>query len=836
MYQVYADDLLIYDDTRAETTLKLINPKLSLSDSAAGSFTMTVPPGNPGYYTIQRMTTTIRVIKEGTQLWEGRLLQESVDFQNQRRLTCEGELAYLNDVTLPQQTFSYSSGNKVKSLLEAVIAIYNSKADVNRQFTVGTVNVTPMEIYASTPPAFERTSNYETVIEFINTQLVGKLGGHLRVRHETVNDADVRYLDYIEEGMNVNSQIIRFGKNLIDFTRSFDATEYATAIIPLGAKLDGEDIPSGESKVGDLTYYLTVKSAPDDSSGHTSSQPYHAANSIYIVIDEAVANYGRIEKVVHFDDVTDATALATLGEYYLTDTQFDTMVIELTAFDLHYLNPEMEMVKIGDKIRVISEPHGLNREFPVTKLEIPLDQPENTQFTLGDEIKMSLTATNNKINNEVKKKLESDLDIDLSGIEDTILAQVEDDVDDLMNERLNGYITITSGTDSGGTYSEALYISDRKPFDPANPGSAKYWRWNINGLGYNDGSGWKTAMTMDGTILGDRIAAGTVHASKLSAGSLSLVTTAGTNSCDIKLKTNGISASDLEIGNISTSSGEDTNSNYYIRTVSKVYLNYGDKINVSTSGTTCSYRVYRYSSETTYYGSSSIYSEGSAYTCPASAYYRITIEKSNGTTFSLSELPSFAARIELGSVTEISSATIQINGMVKFTDLSTEGSTVINGANITTGYISADRIDLTSLKVNTIYNHYNDVVFETSGTQGSGRGLVNIGWSRDSYQEWDSSTGANRIITIWGSKIDLLSVYQTNNSNLRIDLQNATIFPMNLSNSSDPQWYIGNAANYFERIYSNQIWFGNSGCALYILSGELWFRDSNGYGHQVLTD
>lgn len=65
----------------------------------------------------------------------------------------------------------------------------------------------------------------------------------------------------------------------------------------------------------------------------------------------------------------------------------------------------------------------------------------------------------------------------------------------------------------------------------------------------------------------------------------------------------------------------------------------------------------------------------------------ITLSVSNGST-------SSTIQLKAGSTT-ISSANITFNGMVTFNDLSTAGSTVINGANITTGTISADRINLT---------------------------------------------------------------------------------------------------------------------------------------------
>lgn len=65
----------------------------------------------------------------------------------------------------------------------------------------------------------------------------------------------------------------------------------------------------------------------------------------------------------------------------------------------------------------------------------------------------------------------------------------------------------------------------------------------------------------------------------------------------------------------------------------------------------------------------------------------ITLSVTNGSD-------SSTIQLKAGSTT-ISSANITFNGMVTFNDLSTAGSTVINGANITTGTISADRINLT---------------------------------------------------------------------------------------------------------------------------------------------
>ena len=67
----------------------------------------------------------------------------------------------------------------------------------------------------------------------------------------------------------------------------------------------------------------------------------------------------------------------------------------------------------------------------------------------------------------------------------------------------------------------------------------------------------------------------------------------------------------------------------------------------------------------------------------------LRITASNGTQSSVLSLTSNGL--------QLSSTTIEITGMVKFTDLSTSGRTTINGGNITTGIISA--IDISSVTI-----------------------------------------------------------------------------------------------------------------------------------------
>lgn len=229
---------------------------------------------------------------------------------------------------------------------------------------------------------------------------------------------------------------------------------------------------------------------------------------MYVQSDAAMKAYGWIEKTVTWDDVTDPAVLLEKAKAYLTDLQFDNMELELSALDLHYLDVDHEAVKLLDEIRVISYPHGLDRMFPVTKLEIPLDNPDQTQFKMGDTVKTSLTSVNNQISAAILQKIE--------GLPKahSLLKEAKENATQIMNMATTGYITITKGENG----SEELIISNVRDYTKAD----KLWKWNMNGFGYSKDGGktFGLAMTMDGSIVADYITSGVLNADVIRAGVL----------------------------------------------------------------------------------------------------------------------------------------------------------------------------------------------------------------------------------------------------------------------------------------------------------------------------
>lgn len=470
MYSIYADDVCVYNDKYTFDKVRALTPKLILEDNTAGSLSFSLPVESAGYDTITRLATDIVVEKDGKEIWDGRVLSESKDFYNSRTFYCEGALAYFNDTSQPP---GEHSGLSVRAYLEELVDVHNSKVSPNRQFTVGIVTVAD-----DTFPTYY--TNNEKSMDLINA-LVERYGGHLRVRKEN----GVRYLDYLADYPNTCSQIIQFGSNLIDFTKNWDSTDYATVILPLGERLD-------DSPIEALDAYLTI----EDVNG----------GSMYLQSADAVAEYGWIEKTVTWDDVSDPDTLLSKAREYLNDLQFDNMKLELTALDLHYLNAGIDTVELLDEIRVVSRPHGLDRMFPVTKLEIPLDKPEQTQFTLGDTVETSLTGVTNQSNSDILKA------IDEFPKAHSLLKEAKANATEIMNMATTGYITITH--DEYG--SDTLYITNTRDYTAAD----KMWKWNMNGLGYSKDGGktFGLAITMDGSIVADYITSGILNADVIRTG------------------------------------------------------------------------------------------------------------------------------------------------------------------------------------------------------------------------------------------------------------------------------------------------------------------------------
>lgn len=469
MYRVYCNNSPLYD--LRDEDLVLISPIVKIGENTAGSFEFSILPKHPHYEEVNELTSVITAYDGDEEIFCGRVVEITKDLYNRKKVICEGELAYFNDSI--QRPARYQ-GLTVRGYLETLVNIHNQQVKnqgIDKTFKVGAVTVQDKNDY------IYKYTNWESTLEVIKTDLLKTYGGYLRIRKEN----GVRYLDYLTDYPNTNTQVIEFGSNLLDFTHDMVASDIVTAVIPLGARL--EDV----TEVEGLDAYLTIK----DVNGGVD----------YVYSQEAVKSYGWIFKTVKWDDVHVADNLLKKGKEYLTDIQFAQITLTVSAVDLHMLHVDMERIKVLDEIRVTSSPNGLDRFFPVSEMTIYLDKPSNNKLTLGTSYSKNSLSTKTESNmTSIKDKIDS------LPNKSEILEEARENASQLIHSATNGHVVTTAD--------EQLIM------DTADKKTArKLWRWNLNGLGYSKtgyNGTYDTAITMDGQIVGERLIGGSVTADKLS--------------------------------------------------------------------------------------------------------------------------------------------------------------------------------------------------------------------------------------------------------------------------------------------------------------------------------
>lgn len=366
MYKIYADETLIYDSEADD--LKIGKGQISLETNKSGSFTFSVYPDHPFYDSFVKLRTVITVYKSGRIVFRGRILNDVTDYWNNKTLTCEGELGFLNDSIVRPYNFNGTPAGLFFDLIE----LHNEQVNEFKRFKPGICNVYDPNNYIA-----RSNSGYESVLNNLNTRLLeDSLGGYLYITHGDDGTDPVPTINYVADLPNVASQYIEFGSNLKNYTKTVQGDSIATVIIPLGAQIEGTE-----------NERLTIKSVN------------HGVD--FIMDDEAAAIYGIVAKVVTWDDVTVAANLLTKARAYLENSINQLVTIELSAVDLHMLDRSIDSYGVNDYVRVVSEPHNIAETYLCQKQTMDLLNPGNDTITLGrsfatftgNTVKLSNVAT-----------------------------------------------------------------------------------------------------------------------------------------------------------------------------------------------------------------------------------------------------------------------------------------------------------------------------------------------------------------------------------------------------------------------------------------------------------
>lgn len=344
MFYIKTDDVTLWSPV--ENKLKVVAPTLNLEVNKIGSLSFKIYPDHVCYNRFVKMQSIVSVHQDNRTLFKGRVYSDNVDFHKVKKIEVEGVLGYFNDSAVRPYEFTGSVENYFRMLIDQ----HNEQVEPFQRFKVGVVTVTDPNDYI-----VRSSENAVKTWDEINNKLIKLLNGYISVRYED----DGNYVDYLADYTDVSTQDIEFSVNLLDLVRESNANTLSTCIVPYGAK----DETTGER--------VTIKSVN--------------GGLDYLVNKEAVAIYGRISEVVTWDDVTTEAALLKKATAYLANKVKLPTKFTVKAIDLHLTDHAIEAFKLGDYIRVYSNPHEIDERILLTAYNMDLSNPSGCTITLGIE-------------------------------------------------------------------------------------------------------------------------------------------------------------------------------------------------------------------------------------------------------------------------------------------------------------------------------------------------------------------------------------------------------------------------------------------------------------------
>lgn len=417
MYQIKCDNYILYDPR--EDDLILHNPKCKLEVNTVGSASFTIFATHPYYDRLQKLRSVFEVSESGKVIFRGRMTEDSRDFENRKAVDIEGMMACFNDSVVRPFNFpedfednkkyqaAQQNGNVVAFFLGWLIDNHNGQVEDFQKLKLGNVTVTD-----TNNALYFESSDYNTTWSVIESRLFkGSLGGYICIRYED----DGNYIDYLSDFEYTNVQRITYGENLLDISTDSNANAVYTAVVPLGMKM--KEINSAT----DDDSRLTIASIAD---GDIDGDIVKVGDMLYS--RSARQKYGFIcapTKDTTFDDVTKASNLLDKGKAYLSGTAIKlNNTIEIKAVDLHFADDEIAAFRIYRNILVYSKPHDHEGLYRLTKLDIDIMNPQNTNIVLGDTVR-TLTDINasikqNMVETEKIIKIQSDgQQVDISNLQ-----------------------------------------------------------------------------------------------------------------------------------------------------------------------------------------------------------------------------------------------------------------------------------------------------------------------------------------------------------------------------------------------------------------------------------
>jgi len=344
MFVCYVDEALLFSTTQISGR-EIISGSLTEEINAVSSLEFTLPPSNGMASRVEPHTSVIKLESDGVEIFRGTASSVSKNFRGDTVVSCDGVIALMADVI--KEPFTVSSRG-IESYVTAIVKNYNDGVTADKEIKVGQVVGFESQTFS-----VSHSSECKNIFELLK-EVRSEKGGYIWASYI---GGDV-YINYTKTIGKENSQQIAFGSNLVNIEGQLEVGTLVTRVWPLGK--DG----------------LTIASVND--------------GKAYLQNERVELRYGRVDKTIQVDS-DDPSVVKSYGQAYLTRYAVMNNTITLTAIDLHNLDKSISSFEVGDSVRVLSPPHGIDAEMVVNSISTDLVQISNSRITLGAK-KGSITS------------------------------------------------------------------------------------------------------------------------------------------------------------------------------------------------------------------------------------------------------------------------------------------------------------------------------------------------------------------------------------------------------------------------------------------------------------
>lgn len=400
-YQVFVDAQLLWDPYDDNDVVS--SASISQAVNAAAYLDMEITSSN---VPINEGSSSVEVRWESKTLFYGRVTDVSQGIDGSWQVSAVSNIDRLNDVLVRPHSTSGDVGEKVPSTLSGyfswLVEQYNERAVGGYRIDVR-VNQGD-ELHEGSLSVSE--DGWPTVAAAIQDGVLS-YGGYL----DFIPYSGGADIDFYADIHDANLQIVDLGENITDITVKRSSEGQHTALVPYGSDDDGNNYDLTSATSADLQL---VRNAGYSVLGDAIYDP------------EYVAEYGYREERHEFPGVTSVAELLREAVPYLRTMVAPRLTVECRAVDMALYREGYEHLRVGQAVRVRSEPHGVDEYLTVQDIDLDLLNPSQTTYTLGvsyDTLTGQQSAYLAQLNGSINHALDR-----VTEAEDTI-SHVVNDVD-----------------------------------------------------------------------------------------------------------------------------------------------------------------------------------------------------------------------------------------------------------------------------------------------------------------------------------------------------------------------------------------------------------------------